>query len=211
MFRKQSAILFRVALFFHFLASIYGASLNSETLKVWDDYIATVNLPVRDQLNSGRRFLWVDGSPDQVNKLRAGETVVLPASTNIPREIPSGLIHDWFGAIFIPGVTLNDVVPVVRDYERYKDFYRPSVIASRSVSLSESEDRFTIRLANRGLFRKSALDADYKVSLVRLDDRRRYAISSSTRIQEIAEFGGNGQRELPADQGYRASSGASLV
>ena len=195
------AVLFRLSLFFSVLVSAFGANLNVETVKAWDDYIGEVNLSARDRVNTGTRFLWIDRAPDRVRKVRTGETLVSPASPNIPKKVPSGLIHDWIGAIFIRAVTLDDVLRVVRDYERYKDFYRPSVIASKPVSRSESEDRFTMRLANKSLFRKSAIEAEYQVSQIRLDERHQYTISCTTRIQEIAEFAGNGQHLLPEGEG----------
>ena len=56
---------------------------------------------------------------------------------NIPKEIPSGLIHDWIGAVFIASTTVDQVLPIMRDYGRYKDFYRPAVVASQACSRSK--------------------------------------------------------------------------
>jgi hypothetical protein len=90
---------------------------------------------------------------------------------------------------------------MVRDYGRYKEFYRPAVIDSKPIALSDAEDRFWLLLANKSLFRKTALESDYRSAQVRVDDRRRYTIAQTTRIQEIAEFGATGQHTLPEDQG----------
>lgn len=190
--------LLRIAAFLVFLFPAHGANLSSETVKAWEDYIQTVNtVPV----NARKAFLWMDGSPDRIAKVRAGETVVSAAAANNPKEVPSGLIHDWIGAVFIAGATIDQVLPVVRDYGRYKDFYRPSVIISEPVALGDTEDRFTVLLVNKSLFRKSALDTDYLASQFRVDDQRRYTITRTTRIQEIAEYGGTTQHALPEDQG----------
>ncbi len=51
-------------------------------------------------------------------RVRAGETVVSPIGSQNPKRVPSGLIHDWVGAVFIPNATLQDVLRVIRDYAR---------------------------------------------------------------------------------------------
>jgi hypothetical protein len=53
--------------------------------------------------------------------------------------MPSGLIHDWVGAVFIPNVTLKDALQVVRDYARYKESCQPTVVDSKVIVTSEGE------------------------------------------------------------------------
>jgi hypothetical protein len=190
-----------VATFLVLLVPAGAADLKNETVKVWDDYIQAVNLRLRDQVNTGGPFLWVDESPERVAKVRRGEIVVSPAGAHTPKEVPSGLIHDWIGAVFIANATCDQVQSVVRDYGRYKDIYRPAVIDSRPVKLSDAEDRFSLLLANKSLFRKTALDSDYRSSQFQVDHRRRYAVVQTIRIREIAEYGETSQRTLPEDQG----------
>jgi hypothetical protein len=126
---------------------------------------------------------------------------VSPAGPHVPLKVPSGLIHHWIGAGFIPNVTLDDVLPVVRSYERYKDFYHPSVIDSKLIAKSETRDEFSMLLANKSVIAKTALDSDYESSFTRLDDRRWNSITESTRIQEIAEYGTSSQRTRAENEG----------
>jgi hypothetical protein len=70
-------------------------------------------------------FLLSDEVAGQTTKLRNGRAVVTPAGQHVPLKVQSGLIHDWTGAAFIPNAKLDDVLPVFRDYDRYKDYYRP--------------------------------------------------------------------------------------
>ena len=62
-----------------------------------------------------------------------------PVGPQVPKKVPSGLIHDWVGAVFIPNVSLNDVQQVVRDYARYKDLYQPNVIDSKVIATGRRE------------------------------------------------------------------------
>ena len=75
--------------------------------------------------------------PGQAARLEDGTIAVWPAGPSVPIKVPSGLIHDWTGAIFIPGVTLPDVLHVVRNYEQYKDVYHPDIVDSKPADLGE--------------------------------------------------------------------------
>jgi len=182
-------------------AAVHSASLEPTTLKAWEEYIDSANTRMEQRLSNGIAFLWVDEETDRLQKVRAGEIVVSPVGPQNPKRVPSGLIHDWVGAAFIPGATLPDVLQVVRNYEQYKDLYQPSVIDSRVIDTSETKDRFSMLLIHKSTFLKTALDADYESRYVHVDDRRAYSISRATRIQEVDEYGTPAQRTLQQDEG----------
>jgi hypothetical protein len=176
-------------------------NLKPETVEAWDGYVRTVSEGMRERLSPNRQFLWMEESPERFASVRHGEIVVSPAAPQIPRKVPSGLIHDWIGAAFIPNTTLDEVIEVLRDYARYKDRYKPSAIDSKTISLSPKEDRFSVLLMNKSLILKTALDSEYKSTTVRIDPRRAYGITQSTRIQEIQDYGTADAHKLPVDQG----------
>ena len=178
-----------------------AANLKPETLQAWEEYIEAAAAHMQARLNSDGSFLWTDEAPDRGARLRNGEIVVSPAGPHIPLRVPSGLIHHWIGAVFIPNATLHDVLPIVRDYGRYKEIYHPAVIDSRTIATGESEDRFSMVLMNKSVISKTALDSDYRSSYFRVSDQRCYSVSETTRIQEIAGYGTSGQRTLPVDEG----------
>ena len=51
-----------------------------------------------------------------------------------PKKVSGGLIHDWMGAVFVPNLKLDDILKVTRDYDHYKEFYRPSVVESKAIA-----------------------------------------------------------------------------
>jgi hypothetical protein len=59
-----------------------------------------------------------------VAKIRNRQIVVSPAVPQIPLQVPSGLIRDWIGAAFMPGISIRDVLPVLRDYGPYREYYQ---------------------------------------------------------------------------------------
>ena len=182
-------------------AIMRAGELKQETVKAWAGYIQTAASRMNQRLRDGR-FLWIDDASDRARRVRQGEIIVSPIAEHSPKSVPHGLIHDWIGAVFIPNVHLSDVFDVVRDYGRYKDFYRPAVMDSKQVSQAgEREYRFSMVLLNQSLFMKSALESDYNASYVRVDDRRWYSTAYTTRVQEIDEYGQPGEHKLPVDQG----------
>jgi hypothetical protein len=189
------------ALFVVGVVPMHAAMLKQETVKAWDEYIQVVEARVRSANNSGDCFLWMDESRDRISKVRAGEIAVAPFGAASSIDVPSGIIHHWVGAVFIPNTTLDQVSSAMREYGRYKDIYHPAVTDSRSIFSSDTEDRFSLVLANKSLFRRTALDSEYRSSQFRLDDRRQYTITRATRIQEITGYGTPDQHPLPENEG----------
>lgn len=184
-----------------FPATVNAASLEPTTSKAWDEYLESANTRMEQRLSPGKAFLWVDEVPDRLARVRAGEILVSPVGPQNPKKVPSGLIHDWVGAAFIPHAKINDVQQVVRDYARYKALYQPSVIDSKVIALGEAKDRFSMLLMNKSLFRRTAFDTDFESRYVHVDDRRGYSVARTTRIQEIDEYGAPAQHMLHEGEG----------
>ena len=179
----------------------HAANLKAETVAAWDEYVQSVNVTLQDRVRPGGAFLWTFEDPERIAKAHRGEIVVAPAPGPSPRKVRGGLIHHWIAAAFLPNVKLDDVLEVTQDYDRYKEFYRPSVVASKTVARQDSNDYFSMQLMNKALFLKTMLDADYQSTNVRLDERRFYNVSRSTRVQEILDYGQPSQHPMPEGQG----------
>jgi hypothetical protein len=178
-----------------------GAELKNETVRAWEAYIQTVNAGNQERLAPGHRFLWTEELPDRRRQVRAGEIVAAPAVPQTPKRVRSGLIHHWIGAAFISNMNLNDVLSVVRDYDRYKDYYHPTVIDSKRLRTDGSQEQFSMILMNKALFLKTALDSDYTSSFVQIDARRWYSVAYTTRVQEIDDYDQPAEHRLPANEG----------
>lgn len=175
--------------------------LKDESLKSWEEYTQAVNAQMKGRLAAGTPFLWVDESEERRSRVRAGKILVVPAADHIPRPVPSGLIHHWIGAAFFPNTKLDDVLSIVRDYDHYQEFYKPSVVDSKSLGLPGEDDKFSIRLVNKEVVAKTALDSEYQACFQKLDPTRWYSIAYTTRIQEIKDYGREGEKKLPPDEG----------
>ena len=178
-----------------------AANLKPETAKAWDSYLAAAEAQFQQRLEPGNQFLWVDEDADRREQVRAGKVLVVSADAQNPRKVPSGLLHNWLGAAFVPNTTVASVLATVRDYDHYKDFYQPAVMESKAMPATGSDDQFSMLLMNKSVVSKTALDSNYQITFVRVDGKRYYSISRATRIQEIEKPGSPEQRILPPDQG----------
>jgi hypothetical protein len=183
------------------MAPAHAGTLRPETVAAWNTYIQQVDRGLQERLCNGGRFLWAFEEDGRAARVRNGEILVVQAPGQNPHKVPNGLIHHWIGVVFVPKVKLDDVINVTRDYDRYKEFYTPYVVDSKSIYRSGMDDRFSMRLMNRSFFLKSALDADYRSKIVRLDDHHSYSVAETTRVQEIEEHGEPGEHSLPEGHG----------
>jgi len=190
-----------ILILFPFHPSIGAATLKAETKEAWDAYLQEANAAMQARLQPGAHFLWMDEDPERREEVRTKGPYIAPVSRDIPRKVPHGLIHDWLGAGFLPDTKIEDILMVVRDYDHYKNMYRPGVIDSMSRGTDGVKDLFFMRLANRSVIAKTALDAECEVSYIRVDDQHWYGVSNTTHIVEVDKFGTPEQRTLPEDQG----------
>jgi hypothetical protein len=181
--------------------SAQGAELKPETLKAWDQYIEESNARMQERIREGGKFLWIDESPERGRQVKEGKIVAAPMAPHMPMRVQGGLIHHWIGAAFLPNVKLENVLSTVRDYPRYKEYYAPTVIESKAKQRTDMEDQFSMVMMNKSFLMKRALDSEYQSSYVKLDGRRWYSTSSTTRVQEIEEYGQAGEHRLPLNEG----------
>jgi hypothetical protein len=111
---------------------VTGATLKSETKETWDAYLKTRMAEMQNRLKEGNHFLWLDEQPGRLEHVRTKGPYIQPIGDHIPAPIPSGLIHAWIGAGFVPNATIPDILRVVRDYDSYEHVYKPGVIAADS-------------------------------------------------------------------------------
>lgn len=178
-----------------------AAELQPETLRAWDAYLHEVQVRVGERAANVRPFLWMDESPDRAARVRRGEVVVAPVILHGVESVPSGLIHDWIGAVFIPNATIENLSAVVRDYDDYKEVYRPVVTASRSLTCTEGDQEFSMVWQHKALFVHAAIEGRYQAHDVSLDSSKGYNVADSTEMRQIERYGHADEHLLPPDTG----------
>jgi hypothetical protein len=182
-------------------SALNAAELKPETLSAWNQYVQSADAAMQVRLRPGNSFLWIDEAPDRRRQLRAGEILVTAIGKQNPKTVPSGLIHHWIGAAFLPNAKLEDVFGVVRDYAHYKNYYNPTVVDSRTIRQAPEADRFSTLLMNKALFLKIAIENECESSYVQITPNRWYSVATTVRVQEVEDYGQAGERKLPSDDG----------
>ncbi|MBV9265854.1 MAG: hypothetical protein JO061_06775 [Acidobacteriaceae bacterium] len=200
-FSRITSHLFVLALMLDIAAAARAATLRPDTVTAWNQYLQTANANLENRMRSGSSFLWSLQTAERASRLRSGEIIVQPVSAQNPRRVPGGLIHDWIGAMFLPDTTVDDVLSISRNYDHYRDFYRPSVTDSKVIARNGSEDKFSMVLINRDFFLKTALKLEYQATNVTLDGCRFYSVSRTTRVQEIKDYGSADEQALAEGEG----------
>src|SRR4051812_10042757 len=110
-----------ILILLRFHPSAGAATLKPETKAAWDAYLQAANAAMQARLQPGAHFLWLDDEPLRAEDIRTKGPYIAPVGKHIPKKVPSGLIHDWIGVGFLPNIRIVDILPVVRDYDRYKE------------------------------------------------------------------------------------------
>ena len=175
--------------------------LQPETIRAWDDYVHSADARMNARLAGANSFLWIDEAPGRAARLRRGDVLVSPAAGRGSMEAAGGLIHDWIGAVFIPGATIAGLLSVVHDYQSYPATFAPVVREAHRVSCGGAEQEFAMTWQRKVLFINAAMDARYRARDFTIDAARGFNITESTRIQEIEDLGRASQRLLPPGTG----------
>ena len=131
------------------------ARLRSETITAFDRYVRLTDERNDMELKRGSPLLWIDSLPEtqraeRYAALKRGEVHIhqlVTLDSGKPIVCPSGMIHHWVGAIFIPGARLDDVLGVLQDYDHQSEYYTPDV--ERSQIESRDGDHFRVFLRFR--------------------------------------------------------------
>jgi len=185
-------------------------SLRGATLEAFGRYVVKTDAQNAESLRQGP-FLWVDGLPQQdrataIDKLKGGEVEMRRLSVNAAGEnldVSGGMIHDWEGIIFIPGVKIDDVLNVLQDYDHQTTYFAPDVERARIESRNGNEFRVFLRFRRQRVV-TVVLDTEHKVTYYRDSLLKAHSRSSATRIAQVDDPGGPEEKEKSPgeDDGY---------
>jgi hypothetical protein len=174
--------------------------LNPETLEAFAAYVREAEAAMEEDLPSGTQFLWSDRTLARAHLVRRGEIVAQFWSGSGPAKVPGGLIHDWVGAVFTPGTTVEATLRLVQDYDHHQDIYKPEVLVSKLMRHRGNDFEIYLRLLKKKIL-TVVLDTDHDVRYRCLDATRWLCRSYTTRIAEVENAGTPKEQVLPADTG----------
>src|SRR5262249_16855270 len=173
-----------------------AGELKTDTAGAFNHYVQQTE----ETLKAPKVFLWADQSPERARRVRAGEIVVEPSNGDPSHSVKSGLIQDWVGSVFIPGVTVEKTLALVQDYSRQKEYYQPEVVDSRILSHEGNNFKIYLRLLKKKVITVQ-LNTEHDVQYIQLGPKRWRSVSRSTRIAEVDHPGKPSEREKPPGTG----------
>ena len=173
-----------------------AAQLQPETAKAFEQQVAAAEQWSKDRLDGRAPFLGTNASADRRQRLQSGELVVSPRQGKGDIAVEKGIIHHWIGGVFVPGRSAADALDLLRDFDSYQRIYPASVEQSKTLERNGDVSRAYLRLRKHRIV-TVVLNTEYEVEFVRVDDRRSYSRSVSTRIAQVQDPGSPREQELP--------------
>ena len=156
-------------------------------------------------------FLWVDGFQGDertkaLAKLRMGEVEMRRLSIGAGGgnvNVSGGMIHDWEGIVFIPGVRLEDVLKILEDYDHQTIYYTPDVAKSRIESRQGNQFRVFLQFRRHEVV-TVVLNTEHQVTYFQDSPLRAHSRSSAIRIAQVENPGSPDEKERPPgdDDGF---------
>ncbi len=181
--------------------TVKPVQLNPRTLDAFDAYIRQAETEMKQTLHGTAPFLWSQQQPERAEKVGRGQIVAQFWSGRGPVKVPSGLIHDWIAAVFIPDSTIQGVFAVIQDYDNHKNIYKPEVSDSRLIRREGNDFQIHLRLLKKKII-TVVLDTEHEVHYDRVDRSRWVCRSYTTRIAEVENAQSQDQRIMQPDTGY---------
>jgi dolichol-phosphate mannosyltransferase len=186
-----------------------GAELQAATIQAWNTYERAVDARYDATASANLPFFALDafGEADWKTRARGGAIPMARidrASPGAPdSDVPDGKIHHWTGAIFIPSVSVDEVLKRLSDLAGHEQQHNADVIASRLIARQDDRYRIFMKI-RRSKVITVTYNTEHEVRYRRLTGSRASARSVATRIAQLENAGTPQERELKpgSDGGY---------
>jgi putative flippase GtrA len=198
--RRRLALPLAVLVILGVTASAVAAGPAPSTVAAWRAYEAGIDARYRGAASASSEQFFVhdrDGLEPgwRESVLRGGQSVV---KIDVA-PVSDGKIHHWVGAIFVPGVTVQDVVERLEQRAGRESASYEDVLASRLIERDGDRVRVFMKLRRTSVITVT-YNTEHTVEYKRLTSTRASARSVATKIVELGDAGTANEREKsPAD------------
>jgi hypothetical protein len=185
--------------------------LSPATLKAFERYVAATELRIRAERAGTAAPFWIDRQSERVKasawqKLRRGEVIAEPLETRENGQaidVPGGRIHHWVATTLLPGVPIDRVLAVVRDYDRFPQVFAPLMTRAKALEKQGDRDVVMLRTSIKKLI-SVVMEGDYVMEYSRLGPTRAATTTIATNLHQVFNEGRADERREPADrtEGY---------
>ena len=178
--------------------------LQEGTGTAFQHYVQLTDAHNTEELKRGSGLLWIDALPEAKRaaayaELKRREVKMEKLETREngePIGCPGGMIHHWVGVVFISGAKLEDVLDVLKDYDRHSVYYAPDVERSKIESRDADHYRIFLRFRRHKVI-TVVLNTEHDVQYYRDGPERAHSRSSAVRVAEVENAGKSDEREKP--------------
>jgi hypothetical protein len=192
---------------------VHAADLQEETVKAYERYVTAAEARMVQDERLPKTFLHIETLPaaeqQQIRAaLKRGEIWSYPLSaldeTGHEIRAPHGTITHWAGDIFFPGVSVDQILGVIQDYDHLQDIYKPEIVQSRLIGRNGETFQVFVRLHKDTPWVNPTLNVNSTVTFHRLDSNQVACRMVSTRITQLEDAGRPGEHEdsVGHDGGY---------
>ncbi len=173
------------------LLQLDSATLDPRSLEEFRKYMTRADREMQERIRPGAEPRL--GLP--------AEPAIVPWAKENPLEIPRALIHDWLGAVFVPGAKVEDGLAVLRDVARYPEIYSGDILQARILSGGADRRRVLFRVIKRKII-TVVLETEYDVEEHLPAPGRAQVWSRSIRVSEVEDAGKPSEKVKPPDTGW---------
>lgn len=171
-----------------------AAELREPTERSYQDYVTGFER----RLAARKTFLLIDSVDGLHSRVRDGELFV--EERRARREPPDGLIHHYEGAVFLQKAKMPDVLRFLQDYDNHQKYYRPEVVASKTLQRQGDEFRVRLRLLKKQIL-TVVLETEHQAKYKKIDDAKWESVSRSTKVSEVDDPDKSSEKQLPPGTG----------
>jgi len=189
--------------------SVVPDALRPDTVKAFDRYVTLTEQRIEKEVSGASPLLWIDRQPAGVRSslvtgLNRGEVMSARLETrDAGKEIEAdgALIHHWVGTVLLPGARLDQVRPVVQNYDRYAEWFGPLIQRARVTSHTGDHFQVSMRTEMRKVMTVT-VDANYAIDYRPLGAAALFVRSLANDIHIVDSAGTAGERRTPAAQTF---------
>jgi hypothetical protein len=125
-------------------------TLEPQTVSQFENYARGVESKLNERWQGKKNFLSIEDDKAGKQRVLAGDFVIRQLPSGQPTGVTDGLIHDWLGAVYIPGASMERVLAVLQNFDNHKKIY-PEVADSRTIRRNGNDITGYWRLERKGI------------------------------------------------------------
>jgi hypothetical protein len=182
-----------------FLGLLPGAAVGEAppaAIAAFNSYTEVVETRLARQHRSDSAFLaGVAPAGQEEIPLRQGDLVVEQVTRSGGMALTGARLHHWRASAFAAGAKAEDFERLMKNFNGYPQVFYPQVVQAKVLGQQGERMQVSMRVRQHNVI-TVVMDTTYDVNFQRLDARRGYSISRSTRISEIESPGTSSERAL---------------